>query len=192
MTRSPREDLLDRAVAWFAENGVGDTSLRTLAAALGTSHRMLLYHFGSRTGLLAAVVERVERGERDALAGIVAEGGDPHSAMLNFWTHVVDRAEIFAPLFFELAGHAMQGQEHAAELQDWLIGGWIGSSDGWVGTLTQLLVTAGHPPEQAVELARMGLAMARGLLFDLAVSKDRAAVDAVMVRFAEMVRMLES
>lgn len=86
----------------------------------------------------------------------------------------------------------MQGQEHAAELRDWLIRGWIGSNDGWAGTLSQLFVTAGHSPEQAVQLARMGLAMARGLLFDLAVSKDRAAVDAVMVRFAEMARMLES
>lgn len=45
---NPRDELLDRAVGWFAEHGIGDTSMRTLAAELGTSGRMLHYHFGSR------------------------------------------------------------------------------------------------------------------------------------------------
>ena len=59
-----RDALLARCVTWFADHGVGDTSLRTLADGVGTSHRMLIYHFGSREGLLAAVVEAVEQGER--------------------------------------------------------------------------------------------------------------------------------
>ena len=55
MTRAaPREELLGKAIGWFAEHGVGETSLRTLAEGIGTSHRMLIYHFGSREGLLAA------------------------------------------------------------------------------------------------------------------------------------------
>ena len=48
------------------EHGVGDTSLRTLAAGVGTSHRMLLYHFRLSRGLLAAVVESVELTERSS------------------------------------------------------------------------------------------------------------------------------
>ncbi|MBK6300027.1 MAG: TetR family transcriptional regulator [Actinomycetales bacterium] len=42
---SRREELLGQVVAWFAAHGIGDTSLRTLARELGTSHRMLIYHF---------------------------------------------------------------------------------------------------------------------------------------------------
>jgi AcrR family transcriptional regulator len=65
MVRTPdldrRKQLLDALVDEFAAGGVGDRSLREVAAAVGTSHRMLLHHFGSREGLLIAVVEQAER-----------------------------------------------------------------------------------------------------------------------------------
>jgi AcrR family transcriptional regulator len=44
--------------------GIADLSLRELAAAIGTSHRRLLYHFGSREGLLVAIARAVEEAER--------------------------------------------------------------------------------------------------------------------------------
>ncbi len=42
--------LLDAATAHVLENGLGDLSLRSVADALGTSHRMLIYYFGSADG----------------------------------------------------------------------------------------------------------------------------------------------
>ena len=174
-----REDLLSRAVSWFTEHGIGDTSLRAIAAALGTSHRMLIYHFGSREGLLTAVVETVEQRERDLLTRLIAAGDDPYDAGLWFWSKVADTAATFAPLYFELAGHAMQGREHAQLLRDWL-------ADGWTDALTELYAAAGHPPDQAADLVRMSLAMARGLLFDVAITGDRAAADRAMTKFVEL------
>jgi AcrR family transcriptional regulator len=53
-----REDLLERATDHVVENGLIGLTLRPLAAAIGTSDRMLIYHFGSRDDLVAAVVER--------------------------------------------------------------------------------------------------------------------------------------
>ena len=168
-----RDELLARCVAWFAQHGVGDTSLRTLAAEVGTSHRMLLYHFGSREGLLAAVVETVEQGERDLLARLLLDEDDPYAAGIRFWEHVADSATTFAPLYFELAGHAMQGRPWAAGLRDWL-------ADGWSEALTDLWTRLGRPREEAAELARVNLAAVRGLLFDLALTGDRTAADAGM------------
>lgn len=178
---SAREALLAKAVAWFAEHGVGDTSLRTLAGELGTSHRMLHYHFGSREGLLIAVVEAVERDERTMLARLLDEHDDPYAAGAAFWHHVADSAQTFAPLYFELAGQAMQGQAWARSLGEWL-------AQGWTDALTRLYVGAGHPPARAAELVRMSLAMARGLMFELALTGDRAAVDAAMNAFTETTR----
>ncbi len=171
-----REELLSRAMDRFAEHGVGDTSLRALAAGLGTSHRMLIYHFGSREGLLTAVVERVERRERDLLTTLLSGTDDPYRAGLRFWSQVADTAETFAALYYELAGHAMQGQPHAAALRDWL-------ARGWTDALAGLFAAAGHPPARATRLARMSLAMARGLLFDLAITGDRKAADRAMKEF---------
>lgn len=178
---SGRAQLLGRAVAWFADHGVGDTSLRTLAAGIGTSHRMLLYHFGSRTGLLGAVVEAVERAEHDALLELTSSHEDPFEAGAAFWGRVADRAQVFAPLFFELASHAMRSEEHAEPLRRWLTG-------GWTDALRVAYAAAGAPPEAAATLALQSLAMARGLLFELAVTGDRAAADAAMARWTDSVR----
>ena len=168
-----RDELLARCVAWFAEHGVGDTSLRTLATEVGTSHRMLIYHFGSREGLLSAVVETVEQGEREVLERFLPTEDDPYAAGLRFWEHVADSATTFAPLYFELAGHAMQGRPWAAGLRDWL-------TEGWTEALTDLWTRLGRPRAEAVEMARVNLAAVRGLLFDLALTGDRAAADAGM------------
>lgn len=178
---TPREVLLANAMTWFAEHGVGDTSMRTLAAELGTSHRMLHYHFGSREGLLGAVVEAVERRERDQLTALLGSFDDPYTAGAAFWEHVADAAQTFAPLYFELSGHAMQGRPYADGLRRWL-------AEGWTTALTTVFVSAGHPPESATVLARLSLAMARGLLFELALTGDRSAADAAMASFIEMSR----
>jgi AcrR family transcriptional regulator len=165
-----RDELLARCVAWFAEHGVGDTSLRTLAAGVGTSHRMLIYHFGSREGLLAAVVESVELTERALLEGLLRDVEDAYAAGLAFWEHVADSASTFAPLYFELSGHAMQDQPWAAGLRTWL-------TTGWTEALTDLWTRLGRPHTEAAELARVNLAAVRGLLFDLALTGDRQAAD---------------
>ena len=47
MESQARTRLLDAAVAHAMVYGIADLSLRELAAAIGTSHRMLLYHFTS-------------------------------------------------------------------------------------------------------------------------------------------------
>ncbi|QKE83518.1 TetR/AcrR family transcriptional regulator [Arthrobacter sp. NEB 688] len=178
---SAREELLSRAVAWFAEHGVGDTSLRTLATGIGTSHRMLNYHFGSREGLLAAVVEAVERAEQETLRALLAEGGDPFEAGARFWTHVADRAAVFAPLFFELSTHAMRGAPHADPLRAWL-------REGWREALAAGYRDLGVDDAQARDLALRSLAMARGLLFEVAATGDRAAADAAMAAWTAQVR----
>jgi AcrR family transcriptional regulator len=178
---SPREELLGRAVAWFATHGVGDTSLRTLAAGIGTSHRMLNYHFGSRTGLLGAIVEAVERSEQEALADLVATADDPFEAGALFWERVADRAAVFAPLFFELSTHAMRGEAHAEPLRRWF-------AEGWSEVLTDAYRRAGVGDEAARILALQSLAMARGLLFEVAVTGDREAADVAMARWTAMVR----
>jgi len=50
MARSPdldrRQQLLEALIEEFAAGGIGDRSLREVAAAVGTSHRMLLHHSG--------------------------------------------------------------------------------------------------------------------------------------------------
>ena len=134
---------------------------------------MLNYHFGSREGLLGAVVEAVEQAEHAALVELAATHDDPFEAGAAFWTRVADRAEVFAPLFFELSTHAMRDQPHAAGLRAWL-------RTGWPTPSARPTSTSGCRRTGPGTLALQSLAMARGLLFEVAVTGDRAAADLAM------------
>jgi AcrR family transcriptional regulator len=174
----PRERLLAGAMEYVSRHGVGEISLRGLAAALGTSHRMLLYHFGSREALLIEVIRTVEEQQRMALAAILREEADapPAEIMRRMWARVADPA--LWPnerLFFEVYAQALQGSPHALPLLDGIV-------DAWVEPLAAL-VAPGRPAEEARAEARLGVAVVRGLLLDLLATGDRAAVDAAMERY---------
>ncbi len=166
---TPRERLLDAAIDHFGRNGIGDTSLRGIAEAVGTSHRMLIYHFGSREGLLAAVTREVEERQRAVMTATYAAGLPPLEAAARYWEETAEATMRYGPLFFELAAHAMQGKEHAAILRDELIAAWLPS-------VTHLCRAIGIPENQAGTHARLALAAARGLLLDLLVSGERDSV----------------
>ena len=53
-----REQILDAAVELFAQKGYRGSGLLELADRLGTSHVLILHHFGTKEGLLQAVVAR--------------------------------------------------------------------------------------------------------------------------------------
>ncbi|HET6563207.1 MAG TPA: TetR family transcriptional regulator [Marmoricola sp.] len=169
MSDDPRARLVAGAVELLGREGIGDRSLRSLAESLGTSHRMLLYHFGSREGLLAAVTSAVEERQRHVMAVTYDEDRPPLEAAAEYWEQVVSETLRYGPLFFELAAHAMQGRPHAASLRTELIGAWL-------PPLVELVGRLGVPEEEAEAHARLALGAARGLLLDLLVSGDRDGV----------------
>lgn len=166
---SPRERLLDAAIDHFGRHGVGDTSLRAIAEALGTSHRMLIYHFGSREGLLAEVTREVEARQRAVMTTTYDAGLEPREAAAAYWEQTVEATLRYGPLFFELAAHAMQGKAHAATLREELIASWLPSIAG-------LCVALGIPEAESEAHARLALGAARGLLMDLLVTGERDEV----------------
>lgn len=165
-----RDTLLDRIVADVAANGLHDRSLRDLAAAVGTSHRLLLYHFGSRPGLVAAIVERVEATQRDVLVQLAREASDPEDLVRRLWRRVSSpELRPFARLFFETVGHAGTTIDGEA-----LTGSWLERSR----EATELLGLAFDPVE-----VRLGIAVTRGLLVDVVATGDVAAAEAALERF---------
>jgi AcrR family transcriptional regulator len=175
---SPRQRLLEAAVDHAAHHGVGDLSLRQLAAALGTSHRMLIYHFGSKEALLTEIVRTVEARQRAQVAAL-AEDVDLSSpeALERLWAHFADEALWpWERLFFEVYAQALQGRRHAQGLLDDAI-------DAWLDPVANILVAQGTPAAHARDEARLMLAVTRGMLLDLLATGDRAGVDAAMRRF---------
>src|SRR5436305_9685044 len=98
----------------MAETGIGARSLRDIAAAAGTSHRMLIHHFGSRDELLVAIVQEIERRQAAMLDDIPRNAAGAMEAM---WADL-RRPELrpFERLFFECYARAAQGEEPFARM----------------------------------------------------------------------------
>ena len=172
-TSQARERLLDAAVRHALDAGIADLSLRQLAAAIGTSHRMLLYHFGSREGLLVAVTQAVEEQQRAALLG---SGTTPQDARRS-WERLSD-PQLWPQerLFFELYAYALRGRPGTEGFLDGIV-------ESWVAPVTAALVEAGADERTARADARLAVAVVRGLLLDLLATGDRAGVTEAYERY---------
>jgi AcrR family transcriptional regulator len=170
-----RERLLEAAIDYVVGHGLTDLSLRRLAAELGTSHRMLIHHFGSREGLWAAIVKEVERRQLATIGDLIPDPTVPFAeAMRAWWQHISDPS--LWPnerLFFELYGQALQDRPGARDMLDGIV-------DNWLGPITAMGEAMGLPHDTAEASARLGIAVTRGLLLDLLATGDRAGVDAAV------------
>jgi AcrR family transcriptional regulator len=178
--KDARQRLLTAAADYVAEHGVSDQSLRQLAAGLGTSHRMLIYHFGSKQGLLVEIIRTVEARQRAVLADLARAPGESAGDMARrFWQRISD--PVLWPnirLFFEVYGQALQGRPGTTHLLDDVI-------DAWMEPVMALGIEHGMSEEDAQAQARLGVAVTRGLLLDLLATGDRVAVDAAMEQFIQ-------
>jgi AcrR family transcriptional regulator len=180
----PRARLLDAVVGYAKSHGISDLSLRELAAAVGTSHRMLIYHFGSKEGLLAAVVQAVEAEQREFLAGLAADPAvGPVEAMRAMWRRIADPSLWPGErLFFEIYGQALQGRPGTEGFLDRI-------TEDWVELAAEYSVRLGAPRETARADARLSVAVGRGLLLDLVATGDRAQADRAFERFIELCQL---
>jgi len=167
-----RRELLEAVFEEFAAGGVGDRSLRELAAAVGTSHRMLLHYFGSREDLLVAIVEEAERRQMALVPDLPMNPADGFAAM---WADL-RRPELrrVERLFFECYARAAQGEKPFTRMVP-------GAVDDWLG---EVETNADAPYDRA--MARLGLAVTRGLLLDLVATNDEAGVDAAARAFVSL------
>jgi AcrR family transcriptional regulator len=138
---------------------------------------MLLHHFGSREGLLAAVTVAVEEAERATLRGAGAIGADDAQ---RFWARYSDPG--LWPqerLFFEMYVHALRGRPGTEGFLEHVV-------TGWLEPLTAALAQGGTDPRIARAAARLSMAVTRGLLLDLLATRDTEGVTAAFELFVQL------
>jgi AcrR family transcriptional regulator len=174
---TPKEALLAAVLDVALADGIADKSLRAIAEAAGTSHRMLIHHFGSKEALLVEVIRAVEARQRSALAAL---HGDPAEVGPAFWAHLRS-PELAAHerLFFEIYGQALRGRSWATPLLDGIV-------EDWAEPLAAAFATSGATFDRSRVLARLCVAVSRGLLLDVLATGDEVEVDAAMDCFAHM------
>jgi AcrR family transcriptional regulator len=75
--------ILEAAWQRYASIGPDGTSLREVASDAGCNHALIARYFGSKEGLVAAVVHRFEQGVEAAADAALASGGDPIFELLT-------------------------------------------------------------------------------------------------------------
>jgi AcrR family transcriptional regulator len=118
--RTPRAKDPQRRQAWAQlatdyvhAHGLIGLSLRPLAAVLGTSDRMLLYHFGSKDELVADVL-RTSNERSVAEVAALAPSADLRSAVHDLWA--VSENDQCNRLYVEAAALGMFGRDPYASV----------------------------------------------------------------------------
>ncbi|MEV5756828.1 TetR/AcrR family transcriptional regulator [Streptomyces tendae] len=160
-----RDRILDACVDHALEHGLPDR-LEPLAAASGTSARMLIYHFGTRDALLRETLRRARRRQRDFFGELVSPRPDePYpSTLRRAWRVMTGPAgRPYLTMFGRLRENAEQ--------QLWPGFGRESTTD-WLQPFEDGLRSIGRP-----ELATLVLAVVRGLIMDIETTGDVSRAD---------------
>lgn len=175
-TPSARQvELLDRAYDYVLRHGMTDLSLRPLSAAIGSSPRVLIFLFGSKDGLVRALLARARVDELALLAQLGPDAvglapaveqvwrwlaADEHRPLLRLWT------EAYARSLVEPDG-PWAGFAHA-------------TVDDWLAVLAACQPPRERDSEKGAARRTLALAVLRGALLDLLATGDTERVGAAV------------
>jgi AcrR family transcriptional regulator len=168
-----REQVADAATDYVLEHGLVGLSLRPLAAELGTSDRMLLYHFDGKDDLVATVL-RVSNDRSVAQIRRLPPAADVRAAVLGLWQAVtaptLDRCQ---RMYVEAAALGLFGREpYVSVVRE--------ANEVWVAAVAQHLVDSGAPRDRSRRAVALLDAAFMGFQLDLPLDpRDRVLGQAV-------------
>lgn len=159
-----REELLDQVTDHVLEHGLIGLTLRPVAAAIGTSDRMLIYHFGNRDALVSAVVARA--GDR-ATAEIDALPAAPtvRAAVNRLWAaYGTEPLNACLDVYVQAAATGLFGSEpYLTEAR--------ASNERWAAALRDYLVRSGAPSRRVARIVTLVDSALYGFHLDLATDR---------------------
>jgi AcrR family transcriptional regulator len=175
-----KQELTNAALEYLLEHGLTDVSLRPVAAAVGTSARLLIYHFGSKEGLLAEVFDVLQSRLRNSFSEVLrargAEAGEP--PLRTFWKWATARRNFASlKLLYELQVLAAQNPKGYAQYLRRNSANWI-----------ELVQTAIPPAQRSSAAATLMIAVFDGLFLELMSTGDRKRTSEALDEFIRIVR----
>ena len=155
-----RDQVAQAATDYVLEHGLVGLSLRPLAAQLGTSDRMLLYHFDGKDDLVATVL-RISNDRSVTAIRALAPAPDVRQAVLDLWTAVtgpeLDRCQ---RVYVEAAALGLLGREpYVSVVRE--------ANAVWIAALADHLAASGMPRRLAARAVVLLDAAMMGFQLDL-------------------------
>jgi AcrR family transcriptional regulator len=172
----PRKALLAAVADYLLQHGLANLSLRPLAAATGTSARMLVYHFGSKERLIAEAMNEIRTRQQKLAETWIrshpAASFDEFLELVWSWVAAAEH-EPYLRFFLEVLGRGIGDAEPFAEFSRSTFADWV----SWV---QRRFKKAGRRAEKAKALAILTVSTIRGLaLYSVATKNKRGAKQAL-------------
>ncbi len=175
-----RRELIGKALDYMVVHGVAGVTLRPLAGAIGTSARLLVYHFGSKDGLITAVMDEVRLRAQRSFAEATAKAGNgaAKGAMQTFWAWTVHPRNIdYMRLLFEVQVLAIRNPATYGPYLE-------GTSGSWLA-----LIEASLPPSRRNRaIATLCAAVVDGLLLEYLSTGDRRRTTRALELFGRLMK----
>jgi AcrR family transcriptional regulator len=176
-----RAAVLAAVADYVLAHGVADLSLRSVARAVGTSHRMLLYHFGSKEHLVRAAIEEARTRNGRRLTRAIAQQGSatPPELVHRVWRwYSSPRRAGFLRLIFEVSALSLQSPQRFPDVRETF-------ARDLVGFAEEGFVRAGYPRRESRARASLYVGAVRGLLIDLLATGNRSRLEAAATLLSE-------
>ena len=163
-----KTELLEAAYEYAVRHGLADLSLRPLAESIGSSHRVLLYLFDSKDGLIRAILARARAAQRSLVDQASGDDGLVVTAeRLWEWLAAPEHRPLMT-LWAEGYSRSLIGDD----------GPWAGFAratvDDWLTVLAQAQPARRRRTAAALAERTLLLAVLRGALLDLLATGDVA------------------
>ena len=176
-------ELLERAYGYVLAHGLAGLSLRPLAAAIGSSPRVLLFLFGSKEGLVRAVLARARADELAFLAQARSQAGQPDAGGLAEvvrltwqWLAADSRRQL---LTLWVEAYARSLTEPGGAWADFA----RQTVADWLAVLTDAQPPASRDTPAGAAERTLALAVLRGALLDLLATGDVTRSSAAVGRY---------
>lgn len=155
-----RDEVAQAATDYVLEHGLVGLSLRPMAAQLGTSDRMLLYHFDSKDDLVATVL-RISNDRSVTAIRALPPATSVRQAVLDLWAAVtrpeLDRCQ---RVYVEAAALGLLGREpYVSVVRE--------ANAVWIAALADHLAASGMPRRLAARAVVLLDAAMMGFQLDL-------------------------
>ena len=175
-----KRELLDALIGYLVKHGLADLSLRPIAAEIGTSARLLIFHFGSKERLLLEVLGEMQvRLQASFTKLLSAKPGARRVPLLRaFWDWAIaDENYGYHCLLYQLQILAAQDPATYARFLK-------GNSMSWL----KLVQPALPPSQQTQAFATLYGAVFDGLFIEFMSTGDRRRTTKALEEFIQLAR----
>lgn len=169
-----KAQLLSSAVDYLVAHGVADLSLRPMAAAMGTSARLLIFHFKSKEQLLIEVLGEVNRRLQTSFVTL-----GPGQPIKEFWRWATRAGNLpYLRLLYEVQIIAIQNPAVFGRYLEKSSTGWLTLAEG---ALSRSI--------RSKTMATLCIAVFDGLLLELLSTGHRSRTTRALDHFIEIVQV---